>query len=37
MQIKKPDRPLITLETGEEDDTRGTDEEEMPKQSKVER
>lgn len=37
MQIKKPDRPLITLETGEEDDTRGTDEEEMPKQSNVER
>lgn len=37
MKINKPDKPLITLETGQEDDTRGTDEEEMPKQNNVER
>lgn len=35
MVIKKPTKPLITLETGEEDDTRGTDEEEMPKATNV--
>lgn len=35
MKIQKPDKPLITLETGDEDDTRGTDEEEMPKPTNV--
>lgn len=35
MKINKPDKPLITLETGEEDDTRGTDEQEMPKATSV--
>lgn len=36
MKIDKPDKTFINEETGQEDDTRGTDEEEFPKQSKVE-
>lgn len=35
MKITKPDKSFIDEETGQEDDTRGTDEEELPKPSKV--
>lgn len=35
MKISKPDKTFTKEETGEEDDTRGTDEEELPKPSKV--
>lgn len=36
MKIKKPDKSYVNEETGSEDDTRGTAEEEFPKSTKVE-